>query len=143
MTKLPKDNDSKSHEKELELANSIVLKYGVILSCSLIAIGLIIAFLRDSQSLQISIPQLLQSSMGRPSFDAATVISGIVSLNGIYIVELGVLLLLATPVLRVAVTTVMFMVEKNGEYTVIGMFVLIVLLVSLFVVGPYVATSHI
>jgi uncharacterized membrane protein len=136
-------SDSKSHERELEIANSLVLKYGVILSCSLIAIGLLIAFIREGQSLQITIPQLLQSNLGKPSFDAATLVSGITHLNGICIVEVGVLILLATPVFRVAVTTVMFLVERNMEYTVIGMFVLAVLLFSLFVVGPYVATSHI
>ena len=141
MTTPPKD--TKSHERELEIANSIVLKYGVILSCSLIAIGLIVAFLKEGQALQITIPQLLQSNLGKPTFDAATFFTGMAHLNGMYIVELGVLILLATPVLRVAVTTVMFMVEKNTEYTIIGAFVLVVLLISLFVVGPYVATSHI
>lgn len=109
----------------------------------MIAIGVLIAFLNSGQILQLTLPQLLQSGIGRPSFDAASIAAGLAHLNGLYIVEIGILILLATPVLRVGVTAGMFIAQRDKEYTVIGMFVLVVLLVSLFVVGPYVAAMHV
>lgn len=47
------------------------------------------------------------------------------------IVSLGLLILLATPVLRVAISIVTFAIEKDGKYVAITAFVLIVLLGSI------------
>jgi uncharacterized membrane protein len=92
-------------------------------------------------SLQITVPQLLASNIGKPSLNLATILSGILNLNGLFIAEIGVLVLLATPIVRVAVTTVVFAAEKDRAYVAIGILVLVVLLFSIFVVGPFEAST--
>jgi uncharacterized protein len=137
------DQSAESHSKQYEAllgsVNSIVLKYGVIASCALISIGIVIAL--EKPSLQITVSQLIATNVGRPSLDLATVFSSILNLDGIYIAEIGVLMLLATPIVRVAVSTVVFAAEKDRTYVMIGMLVLLVLLVSIFVVGPFEAST--
>jgi uncharacterized membrane protein len=50
---------------------------------------------------------------------------------------------LGTPIFRVAVTTVIFAAERDGTYLLISLFVLFVLLVSVFIVGPFEAAGKI
>ncbi|MDG6906323.1 MAG: DUF1634 domain-containing protein [Nitrososphaerota archaeon] len=127
---------AKNYESLLGRVNSIVLRYGVIASCALIFIGILDVLLNAGKNLQITIPELIKSNFGRPSINPVAILTGITKLNGIYITEVGVLILLATPILRVGVTTIVFAVEKDRAYVAIGTLVLLVLLFSIFVVGP-------
>ena len=58
-----------------------------------------------------------------------------------YIIELGLIVLLATPVARVAASVLMYALQKDKMYVAITLFVLIVLLFGLFVVGPIEAAA--
>jgi uncharacterized membrane protein len=136
--------DGRSHgeyEAILGKANSIVLRYGVIVSAALISLGIIVALLNsDKEGIPSSIAQLTTSSVGNPMLSLVNLLNGVVAFNGIYIIQLGVLVLLATPLIRVAVTTVLFAAEKDKTYVMIGVLVIAVLLFSTFVVGPFEAT---
>ncbi len=59
------------------------------------------------------------------------IIHGVLAGHPQSIVSLGLLLLLATPVLRVAISIVTFAIEKDAKYVVITAFVLLVLLGSI------------
>ena len=117
--------------------NSIILRYGVVISAALISAGIIIALLNSgNEGIPSNLLQLTTSSVGNPVLSLATLLSGVIALNGVYIIQLGVLILLATPLVRVAVTTILFGAEKDKTYVLIGIVVLAVLLFSTFVVGP-------
>ena len=121
--------------------NSIILRYGVIISAALISAGITIALLNSGkEGIPSSIAQLTTSSVGNPVLSLAALLHGVIVLNGVYIIQLGVLILLATPLVRVAVTTILFGAEKDKTYVMIGILVLLVLLFSTFVVGPFEAT---
>jgi uncharacterized membrane protein YfcA len=58
------------------------------------------------------------------------------------IITLGLLLLIATPVLRVAASIVMFAVEHDRTYVIITCLVLVILLFSIFGVGTWSSGKH-
>ena len=62
------------------------------------------------------------------------VMQGTLDLQGQAIVAMGLLLLIATPVLRVAVSIFAFVYQEDRTYTLITTFVLILLLLS-FILG--------
>ncbi len=63
-----------------------------------------------------------------------SIASGVVALKPFAIIELGVIVLLATPVFRVGASLVLFAIEKDRPFILITLFVLLVLLFSFFVV---------
>ena len=133
-----KDGRTKAeYETMLGRVNSIILRYGVVISAALISAGIIIALLNSgNEGIPSNLLLLTTSSVGNPVLSLATLLSGVIALNGVYIIQLGVLILLATPLVRVAVTTILFGAEKDKTYVLIGIVVLAVLLFSTFVVGP-------
>ncbi len=112
--------------RQTELLISGVLRGGVILSAIVILVGIV-----DFYTRRIG---------GRPvSFAFAHSLPGVfqdvVRGEPLAIVALGLLILLATPVLRVAVSILAFAVERDGLYVVITSIVLSILLFSIIVVG--------
>jgi len=120
---------------------SDVLKYGVLASAILIGLGVVILFLNTPQSFPSSTSALLATNYGKPTLDLSQLLNGVASANPIYIIELGLIVLLATPVARVAVSVLLFAAEKDGLYVAITLFVLIVLLFGLFIIGPIEAAA--
>ena len=104
-----------------------VLQGGVILSSLIIVIGLLLLPTRPgglSPERLLQFPQTL-----------AQIGAGIVVLRPQGIIALGLLLLIATPVLRVAVSVVTFALEKDRKYVLITLIVLAILLFSIFYLG--------
>lgn len=116
----------------------------MLVSCILIAVGIVDTFLRPGTvAIPSTLSQVLTSGIGSPTVNVTALIEGAAKLNGLDIVQIGVVILLATPIIRVAVTSVIFAIEKDATYLVIGLFVLLVLLTSVFIVGPYEAATHV
>ena len=114
-----------------------VLRVGVTISAVLIAIGVIMVLLGDkSADFPASLSQLIKTDYGRPTLNLVQLAAGVAAFSPISIVELGLLILLATPVVRVAASILLFAAEKDMIYVVLTVFVLAVLLFSIFVVGP-------
>src|SRR6266516_3222684 len=112
-----------------------ILQGGVILSASIILIGFILLPLRPggfSVHRFLSFPQTLSQ-----------VWAGLLVLHPQAIIALGLLLLIATPVLRVAVSIVAFALEHDLRFVVITALVLAILLLSNVLLGTLVgSTSH-
>lgn len=112
-----------------------ILQGGVILSASVILIGFLLLPLRPgglSVSRLLSFPQTLSQ-----------VWAGILVLHPQAIIALGLLLLIATPILRVAVSIVAFALERDLRFVVITALVLAILLLSNVLLGTLVGnTSH-
>ncbi len=104
-----------------------VLQGGVIISALVIVIGLV---LLPTQPGGLSPERLLRFPQTLSQVGAS-----LVALRPQGIIALGLLLLIATPVLRVAVSVVTFALEKDRKYVVITLIVLAILLFSLFYLG--------
>jgi uncharacterized membrane protein YfcA/uncharacterized membrane protein len=104
-----------------------VLQGGVLISALVIIIGLL---LLPTQPGGFSLERLLQFPKTLPEVGAS-----LIALRPQGIIALGLLLLIATPVLRVAVSVITFAYEKDRKYIVITLIVLAILLFSLFYLG--------
>ncbi len=111
-----------------------VLQGGVILSAVVIAIGLLLMSLQPNKFA----PQQLQ--LFPHTF--AQVGTELLALRPQAVIALGLLLLIATPVLRVAISMVAFAVERDWRFVVITLLVLLILLFSIFSVGQVVGVEQ-
>ena len=110
------------------------LRIGVIISAVLIIIGVALLFARgDSNGYtlnQIARPNsIVNSSLFQPS----EVISGVPSLRPLDFIYLGLMVLIATPVVRVILGIVQFALERNKLYVVITAIVLFNLMFAIFI----------
>jgi uncharacterized membrane protein len=106
--------------RQAEIVISQVLRGGVVLSALVIGIGLVGVLARRGN---------LAGAVATPS-SLAAVWQGILTGNPVAVIMAGLLVLLATPVLRVAVSVVAFALEGDFRYVVITSLVLLILLAS-------------
>lgn len=113
--------------RQAELVISYVLRGGVLLSAAVMLGGVVFFyvqwFLRSGHDASSSFPHTLSS-----------VEQGLAQGNPQAIIVLGLLMLLLTPVVRVAVSVVAFLLERDWRYVIITSLVLVILLLS-FVLG--------
>jgi uncharacterized membrane protein len=123
----------------MELVISYVLRGGVLLSAAIILCGFVLgAAMRDTGYASIR-PHHLSDMLafhqrtGPGYFPTApgVVLQDALGGRPYAIIGLGMLLLIATPVLRVALSVIFFVVQRDWLYVGITVFVLTVLLVSL------------
>jgi uncharacterized membrane protein len=118
-------------DQRIEIIIGSLLRAGVMLAASVVFVGGVIylahhghettnygAFQGESEALK-SLPLIVED---------------VASLHGRAIIQFGLLLLIATPVARVAFAAIAFALEHDYMYVVITLIVLAVLLYSLF--GP-------
>ena len=119
----------------MDLAISVLLRVGVILSVAVIATGLGITFAHHPEymSSHTSLGQLTATGAQYPNH-LLGVIDGVRLGQGQAIVMAGLLLLIATPIARVALSIVAFIIERDRLYTAITAAVLVILLVG-FAIG--------
>lgn len=124
----------------MELVISYGLRAGVLLSAAIIAVGLLwLAVTRDTGYAKIlphHLPDILAfHQAGGPAFfptSVGAVVRGAAAGRSYAIIGLGMLLLIATPVVRVALSVFFFLAQRDWLYVGITLFVLAVLLLSLF-----------
>ena len=134
ISELPKP--PKPAQKNDSAANLIgwVLQGGVILSAAVIILGLILLPFHPggfTGHRLLNFPQTV-----------GEVWSGLRVLQPQAIIMLGLLLLIATPIIRVAVSIVIFLLERDRRYVVITLGVLAILLFSILIVGHLVTNGH-
>lgn len=109
---------------QAEIIVSVVLRGGVIVSAGVIALGVLLFYVELlAGRITIAAAQAFPHSFGG---ELAALRTG----NPVAVVLLGLLLLLITPVTRVAVSIVVFALEHDRLYTVITAIVLLILVVS-------------
>jgi uncharacterized membrane protein len=118
------------HQVEQLVGN--LLRSGVLLAASVTLVGGVFFLLQHGMSradyhLFASEPAGLRS--------LAAIISGALHFDSRAVVQLGVVLLIATPIARVMLTLVAFVLQKDRLYTIITTIVLTVLMYSLFFSG--------
>lgn len=102
---------------QMEDLISAFLRAGVILSAAVIGIGLAIAVFRGT-------------GIAAYPTTISGVITGITTLNLMAVIDLGLLLLIITPVVRVGMSVAVFLYERDYFYAAVTLFVLTVLMIS-------------
>jgi uncharacterized membrane protein len=124
--------------RRVEIAISLVLRTGVLLSVAVIATGLGLMFAHHAAYVPVtghfSYRELTSRSTPFPH-TFASLGRAITRGEGRGIVVLGVLILILTPVLRVAVGVLSFVYEKDLPMTLVTLYVLAVLVGSFFLAG--------
>ena len=120
-------------EQRVELALAMVLRVGVLLAASLVLLGGVLYVISQGGTH----PHYGQFS-GEPGDlrSPSGVLAKAASLQPLGLIQLGVLLLIATPVLRVAFSLLAFARERDRTYVVLTAVVLAILLLSLLGVLP-------
>lgn len=117
-----------------------ILRVGVSASAICILLGVIILFLTGDTGYGATFHDLSQltryssGAVGRFPTTPGDVIAGLAQFKPYALIALGLLLLILTPVIRVAASIVIFLLERDYAYVVITAFVLLVLIVS-FLLG--------
>lgn len=129
MTTAPEETKARN----VELAVSLVLRIGVTLSVLVIVAGMVLMFVHHPAYGHLSGPfsyhRLTSDSTSFPhTFPelGAALAAG----KGRGVVVLGVLLLILTPVVRVAVSVLLFVYERDRAMTLVTLFVLFALVGS-------------
>lgn len=112
----------------IEDASSWVLRIGVVVSLATMFTGLVAEFVGDHVSIQIMESQTFSDNFG-------AMLHGVGRFDGFSLMELGVLMLVLTPILRVFTAMVLFAVEERDRlYTAVTFIVLVLTLSSLLFV---------
>lgn len=116
-----------------------VLRYGVLLSAAITLFGTALLVAQEGYTGVETTLAYNPSVVPHGNFDVSfsALLSGLESLQPFAYIELGVLILLATPVSRVMISVFLFAAEGDRLYAYITAVVLVVLLFSIFVT-PYI-----
>ncbi len=112
--------------RQAELLIAYVLRGGVVLSAAIILVGAILYLVGTPPAGGLG-TRAVPSTIG-------DVLAGVGHHDPRAIIALGLLILLATPVARVAVSIVTFGLERDWRYVAITAFVLLILIAS-FILG--------
>jgi uncharacterized membrane protein len=118
--------------RRLEILISNVLRVGVIASVALIVLGMVLVFVQHPAYVNSpdELPNIVSSKAIFPhEFDV--LFAGLRNLQGEAIVTLGLLVLMGTPVTRVAVSILAFIYNRDRVYMLITAAVLTLLFISL------------
>lgn len=113
MTKLP--------QERADRAIALVLRYGSLLATVIMALGLTLLFVRGKVT---PLPQFHRIAV-------RILFSRLVQFDPAAVTELGILLLMLTPIFRVIVAVLTFALEREYKYVLISLGVLVVVLLSI------------
>jgi uncharacterized membrane protein len=120
---------NKFKDKDMQAIIGWVLRAGVFVSMLVVFIGGVIYLYRHGQTIANyhefkGIPDFVHSPAG--------IINGILTLRGRAIIQGGIVLLIATPIVRVVFSAIGFIIEKDYLYTSITFIVLLIIVISAF-----------
>ena len=121
-------NEHSTTDKDMEQMIGNLLRWGVLLSMSVVIIGGIIYLYRHGQEVSD-----YRQFKDQPDFTRQfkPIIDGVFAIRGRAIIQLGIILLIATPVARVLLSAIGFVLEKDYLYVGIACFVLAIIMVSM------------
>lgn len=118
-----------------ELLISHLLRTGVVLSLTLVTFGMSLTFFHHPD--YFSSAQALQrlTAPERGPHDLSDVLAGVRNVRGQAFVMVGLLVLMATPVLRVALSLLVFSRQRDRAFVAVTSGVLVLLLLSFLLGG--------
>lgn len=123
-------------QDDLNAVVGLILRTGVVLSSAVIAAGLVLMLLAPPAGTPVTLQGLIDSDFGGPTMSHTALLAGIAQGSAVSILQLGTLILLATPMVRVAASVVIFFRERDMLYVGVTVLVLGMLLFAIFVLGP-------
>jgi len=119
-------------ERDLELIMGKLLRYGVIISCIITMIGGILYLFQHQGTIPDYTP-IVGTFKGAPEYlrQLSTILPRVAAFDGAAIVQLGVIALVATPILRVLFSFFAFLYEKDYLYVVITFIVLAIIMINM------------
>lgn len=112
---------------------SRVLRYGVVASAAILVFGTTLLLVSygsvDASAFLTYLPQQIPHNSF--TVNPSALLQGVAALNPFAVIELGVLVLLATPVSRVLFSIFLFAAERDATYVKITIVVLLLLLFSM------------
>ncbi|MCL4330501.1 MAG: DUF1634 domain-containing protein [Candidatus Thermoplasmatota archaeon] len=121
-----------------ESVTSVILKSGVLLSLFLIVLGTLMIFImKHADNLTLSqIADIYSTTIINSSqISLGDLLSGSLSLDGIYLISLGLWVLIFTPISVVFVGIIDFELQKNYRYVIMALVVLFNLFFAMLVIG--------
>jgi uncharacterized membrane protein len=119
----------KFKDKDMQLLLSQVLRAGTVVSISIVFIGGVFYLYRHGGAIAD-----YRVFKGIPDFvsHASGILDGILRLKGQAIIQFGIVLLIATPILRVIFSAIGFVLEKDHLYVGISLLVLFIIFASMW-----------
>lgn len=122
------NNKTKWGDKDMQVIIGNLLRGGVLLSTSIVIIGGIIYLFRHGQEF----PEYKTFRGQPPAFRTIPgIFRGVWEGRGRAVIQLGILVLIATPVFRVAFSIIGYLLEKDYLYMAITILVLGIILFSM------------
>lgn len=118
-----------------------VLRYGVLLSAATTLFGTVLLLAQNGSRSADSIAYLGQVPHDGMDVSLQALAGGLGSFSPFSWIALGAILLIATPVARVLISTFLFAAERDGLYVIITSAVLALLLFSMLVT-PFIPGFH-
>lgn len=122
-------------ERDMELFIGKLLRYGVMLACGITLFGGVIYLFQHHG---VSMEHYKPTPDGQPFpgveyylRELSTIIPRILDFDGAAIIQLGVCVLIATPVFRVAFSVIGFLIERDYMYVVITLIVLAIIMANM------------
>ena len=114
-------------DKDMQAVIGWILRVGVIVSLSIVIFGGVVYLYRHGHSIAD-----YSTFKGVPEFVyPSNIISGVLAFRGRAIIQAGIILLIATPVLRIIFSFIGFIIEKDRLYTFISLLVLLIIIASM------------
>jgi uncharacterized membrane protein len=140
-------------EHQVEMVVGALLRVGVLTSAAVVLLGAVLFLAQEGNKVvrldktDIDLPSAVKESEG-PDYGTfhgeppdlehlGTIFRGAARLEGRYVIQLGILLLVATPVARVVLCVFAFAWQRDRFYVAVTLFVLAVLLASLAGLGGH------
>lgn len=117
-------------DKEIQVFIGQFLRYGALTSCLIAMTGGILYLSRYGMQLVPDYGTFSGESSSLTTFSG--IWKGLLAGNPVEIIQFGIVVLIATPVLRVVLSLFSFMVERDKLYVCITLIVLCIILFSMF-----------
>lgn len=118
----------RTKDRDMQLIMGNLLRIGVLLSMTVVFIGGVIYLIGFGQQ-KADYSEFIMDDAG--FFSLESIWAGILDLNGKAIIQLGILLLIFTPISRVILAVISFFIERDYLYVLIGLMILSIILFSL------------
>jgi uncharacterized membrane protein len=134
VSSVPPQMSPRMDDRRLETIIGRLLQIGVLASATTVLAGGIL-YLVQSHSGHVDYRNFVPPANSAPGNPALLTLSGVVRsaihFDSLGLIQFGLLLLIATPVARVALAAVGFALERDRLYTVVSLIVLLILAFSL------------
>lgn len=127
---MKEDNKAIINDRNIEIFIGQVLRTGVIISCAVAVIGGVLYLLHHGMQTMPDYGTFHGEAASYTSLPG--IIKGLGTGSATEIIQLGVAILIATPILRIVLSLASFILEKDKMYVLITLIVLCVIMTSMF-----------